>query len=67
MRNFLRAALILGTLSIPAVVLADTAKEAPAKTDEKPAADKTAPKTEKTTAKKTTAKKTTAKRTAKKS
>lgn len=57
MRNFLRAALIIGTLSTPAIVLADTpAKDAPAKTTEKPAETKVAPKTTAKVKTKTTAK-----------
>ena len=62
MRNFLRAALVIGTLASPMIVMADTpaAKDAPkadtTKTADKAPATKDAPKTDTKTDTKTTAK-----------
>jgi hypothetical protein len=65
MRNFLRAALVIGTLATPLVAMADTpAKDDTSKTADKAPATKDAPKpvtTKKTTVKKVTTKKTTTK------
>jgi len=67
MRNFLRAALVIGTLATPMIAMADTpAKDDTSKTADKAPATKDAPKTDakaptKTTTKKTTTKKTTTK------